>query len=112
MQVISDPYRVSCFLKGLPIKKEALFVASLFTDLPLDSLIDLHIADSSYPSIKYTIRNISSSVNKKQGEPCRYHEVLETADDTYGEFHHLRHTYLSRLLFRNKPVLYVSNQVY
>jgi hypothetical protein len=54
MQVISDPYRVSCFLKGLPIKKEALFVASSFTDLPLDSLIDLHIADFSYPSIKYT----------------------------------------------------------
>ena len=67
MQVISDPYRVSCFLKGLPIKKEALFVASSFTDLPLDSLINLHIADSSYLSIKYTIRNISSSVNKKTG---------------------------------------------
>ena len=88
MQVISDPYRVSCFLKGLPIKKEALFVASSFTDLPLDSLIDLHIADSSYTSVKYTIRNISSGVNKKQEEPqLRWQEVLEAADDTYGEFH-------------------------
>ncbi len=88
MQVISDPYRVSCFLKGLPIKKEALFVASSFTDLPLDSLIDLHIADFSYTSIKYTIRNISSSVNKKQeGPQLRYQGVLKTPDDTYGEFH-------------------------
>jgi hypothetical protein len=79
---------VSCFLKGLTTKKEALFVASLFTDLPLDSLIDLHIADSSHTSVKYTIRNISSGVNKKQGDPQRrYQEVLETAGDTYGEFH-------------------------
>lgn len=82
MRVISDPYRVSCFLKGLTTKKEALFVASLFTELPLDSLIDLHIADSSYTSIKHTIRNISSSVNKKQEElQLRYQGVLKTADD-------------------------------
>ncbi len=87
MQVISDPYRVSCFLKGLPIKKEALFVASSLTDLPLDSLIDLHIAYSSYPSIKLRYETFLLVSIKKGELQRRYQEVLETADDTYGEFH-------------------------